>query len=72
MSATVQLEEFTITHTGPGPYLARSADDRDPEWPVWFVADAVGFNGIQVKNRLWKFFSKEVACAVADALNEAS
>jgi hypothetical protein len=38
----------TIRHTGPGPYVARSASDKDPDWPIWYVADALGINGIRV------------------------
>lgn len=72
MSAAVEIFGLSISHTGPAPYVARSASDRDPDWPVWYVSDAVGFNGIRVEGMLTKFFDQDTAKEVADALNAAS
>lgn len=69
---TAHLDGLTVTHTGPAPYLARSASDRNPDWPIWFVADATGFNGIQVEGQLTKLFDRASAVAIADALNGAA
>lgn len=69
---TIEVGGLEITHTGPAPYQARSASDRNPDWPIWFVADATGFNGIKVKGSLAKLFEPEAARRIADALNAAS
>ena len=26
----------------PGPYIAQSASDKDPDWPIWYVAGSDG------------------------------
>ena len=72
MSVTVEINGVTVTHTGPAPYVARSASDRTDDWPLWYVADAVGFNGIKVEDSLAKFFDREGAEKVAAALNAAA
>jgi hypothetical protein len=70
MPASINLGGTAISHTGPAPYTARSASDRDNLWPLWIVVDAVGFNGVQVQGRTQKLFSKTDALRVAAALNE--
>lgn len=62
----------TVRHTGPGPYVARSASDRNPDWPIWYVADATGYNGVKIEGSLAKLFDRETAVKVADALNGAA
>ena len=34
--------------SGPGPYLARSADDENPKWPSWYVAGPDGRRNIML------------------------
>lgn len=70
MTNSVTIGGLKISHSGTGPYVARSASDRDPDWPIWHVADAVGFNGISVAGRLTKLFQKEDAILIADKLNQ--
>jgi hypothetical protein len=63
----------TIRHRGPGPYVARSASDKDPDWPVWYVADALGHNGVHVVGGKGQvLFDRETAKLLADALNGAA
>ncbi|MNI13643.1 hypothetical protein D3C73_668760 [compost metagenome] len=71
MSASVVLDGLSIHHTGPGPYVARSASDHNPEWPVWIVFDSVGFNGISIQGSIAKFFNRDDALMIANALNGA-
>lgn len=33
-------------------YLARTASDKDPNWPIWYVADG-GPSGLNVTNKLF-------------------
>lgn len=68
----VKIGEYNVTHTGPAPYLARSASDKNPDWPFWFVADAVGFNGIRIEGSLGKLFDKQTAIFIAAVLNDAA
>ncbi|GAA0394606.1 hypothetical protein GCM10009093_21460 [Brevundimonas terrae] len=69
---SVKIGDRNISHTGPAPYLARSASDKNPDWPFWFVADAVGFNGISIEGSLGKLFDKQTAIFIAAVLNDAA
>ena len=69
---SVKISGREITHTGPAPYLARSASDQDPDWPIWNVADAVGYNGISIEANTAKLFDKQTAIFIAAVLNDAA
>lgn len=70
MAVTVEIGGIEVSHSGPGPYVARSASDRDPNWPFWYVADAVGFNGLDIRGSLVVLMQKEVAALLADRFNQ--
>lgn len=72
MATEIEIGGRTVRHTGPAPYLARSASDRNPDWPFWYVADATGFNGLQIVGSLAKMLDKDSALRLAEALNEAA
>lgn len=65
----VQVAGTTIRHSGPGPYVARSASDKRDDWPFWMVVDATGFNGLEIAGTLAKFVSAQDAKLIAGALN---
>lgn len=69
---SVKIADRNISHTGPAPYLARSASDKNPDWPFWFVADAVGYNGISIEANTAKLFDKQTAIFIAAVLNDAA
>ena len=71
MSAACTAFGRSIRHDGPAPYRARSASDRNENWPCWMVVDAHGVNGIVIEGSLAKFFEHGAAIVVAQALNDA-
>lgn len=73
VSVTVQYRDVTVSHSGSGPYVARSASDKRDDWVFWFVADATGFNGLSFSHAPGaKFVSRAVAEALAKLMNEAT
>jgi hypothetical protein len=68
--------------TKPGPYIARTASDRNPDWPIWYVAgpdgrsnyltgigqliQPIAFDGFPAI-----FADKDTAIALADEWNKA-
>ena len=72
MSVSVAIDGLTYKHTGAGPYVARSASDRDSNWPVWIIVDQIGFNGFSIEEikPAPKFLTKEAAIFIAGKFNE--
>ena len=70
------LDNF-IKPAKPGPYIARTASDRDPEWPVWYVAGPdgrlnylTGIGGAWPAGHVGPFLTdKPTAIALADMWN---
>jgi proteasome lid subunit RPN8/RPN11 len=72
MGAAITVSGTKVRHSGPSPYTARSASDRNPAWPFWIIVDAVGFNGISIEGSHAKLFDRETATLLAQRLNEAN
>ena len=63
--------------TLPGPYIARTASDRNKDWPIWYVAGPDGrlnymsdIGGDRLKPLTAMFSSREVCEYLANKWNK--
>jgi len=58
----------------PGPYIARSASDKTPDWPFWYVAGPDGrtnyMTGLGGRPSIGVFTTKQCAQALAAAWSD--
>ena len=61
---TDELKGRLLKHKGP--YTAQTASRRDPDWPIWYVADRNKYNCFGT------LFTKDGARMFRDFVNEVS